>query len=141
MLGSKAAGRSGAPRRGLRCGAAALIAAACAAPAWAGQATSAFAVRVELRTSGDTGVCETATEPPERPSTVTIDCNARPLPAVPVEQPSARLGGNPVRFHIPSGFGDARFGAIDMNAGTATITSWRVVHLAGWDYLEMTVGW
>lgn len=141
MRDSKAAGCPGAPRRGSRLAGLALSALALTMPAFAGQTSSSFNVRVELRAAGDTGVCETATEPPERPSTVTIDCHGTPLPAAPVDVPVARPTGTPFRFHIPSGFGDQRFGEVDLQSGTATITSWRVVRLADWDYLEMTVGW
>jgi len=42
---------------------------------------------------------------------------------------------------IPTGDGDLRYGGVDLYAGAGTITSWRVVHLTDWEYLEMTVGW
>jgi hypothetical protein len=32
-------------------------------------------------------------------------------------------------------------GTVDGQMGTGTVTSWRVVHVANREYLEMTVGW
>ena len=143
MQVAKAAGRSRAPRRwGCRAGALTL-ALAMAAPAWGAQASRAFAVTVLLRGSADTATCESSQEAPVRPSVVTIDCrNTKPLePADAPHVPSPARDPRAYRFMIPTGDGDLRYGGVDLYAGAGTITSWRVVHLTDWDYLEMTVGW
>lgn len=143
MQVAHAAGRASASwRRGCRTGALAL-GLAMAGSAWGAQATGAFAVTVLLRASADTGTCQSSQEAPVRPSVVTIDChNTKPLePAAAPDVPSATRDARAYRFMIPTGNGDLRYGGVDLYAGAGTITSWRVVHLTDWDYLEMTVGW
>jgi len=44
-----------------------------------------------------------------------------------------------VLFHVHRGAD--WIGQIDADMGTGTITSWRVVHVANRDYLEIMVGW
>ena len=148
---AKAVGCACAPwRRGCQAGAVAL-AMALTTGAWAGSASGSFAVTVDLHTTSGsgtgsgggggngTGICQTSPESPE--SVVSIDCHTKPLePVPPPIAPQARQG-QAFRFHIPTGNGDERYGGVDLYAGTGTITSWRVVHLTDWDYLEMTVGW
>lgn len=117
-----------------------MLALALSAAAAAGQASSSFAVTVDLRTSPDGGTCQASPESPAVPSVVSIDCHAKPLePAAAPRAPTPR-DGRAFRFVIPTGNGE-RYGGVDLYAGTGTITSWRVVHFADWDYLEMTVGW
>ena len=127
-------GRGDTPRSRHGRSGAALLALAIATQAWAGQVTSPFAVRVDLINSG---ACATATDPPR--ASVVIDCQAKPVD--PVVSTPPRMAAQTFRFHIPTGDGDVRYGNVDLYAGAGTITSWRVIHLAGWDYLEMTVGW
>ena len=75
-------------------------------------------------------LCHTATTTAS--CTATIDPPAKPA----VKQPD----GQAFRFLIPDGTA-MRYGSFDLYAGAGTITSWRVLLLNGWDYLEMTVGW
>lgn len=140
MQVAKATGCARTPwRRGCRVGAVALALATTGA--WAGQASAPFAVTVNLRTGPETGTCQSSPESPARPSIVSIDCHAKPLePSAVPSTPQVR-DGKAFRFVIPTGRGDERYGGVDLYAGTGTITSWRVVHLSDWDYLEMTVGW
>ena len=142
MLVAKAAGCDRAPwRRQSAAGAMALVA-MLAGSAWGAQSTASFSVTVDLHTSS-TGTCLTSPEAPSSPSVVTIDCrNTQPQdpdPVAPATSPSSVARA--YRFMIPTGNGDLRYGGVDMYAGAGTITSWRVVHLTDWDYLEMTVGW
>lgn len=140
MRVAKATGCAGTPwRRGYRAGAVAL--ALVATGAWAAQASAPFAVTVNLRTGPETGTCQTSPESPARPSIVSIDCHAKPLEPTAMPPASPARDGRAFRFLIPTGRGDERYGGVDLYAGTGTITSWRVVHLSDWDYLEMTVGW
>jgi hypothetical protein len=44
------------------------------------------------------------------------------------------------RFKIPGASGEA-LGTVDIYSGAGTVTSWRMINLANWEYLEMTVGW
>jgi hypothetical protein len=159
MQVAKAVGCARAPwRRGCQVGAIAL-AMALTTGAWAGTASGSFSVTVDLRTTpgsgsgsgsgagtgsgggggNGTGICLTTPESPT--SVASIDCHTDPLgPVTPPKAPQARQG-QALRFLIPDGNGDERYGGVDLYAGTGTITSWRVVHLTDWDYLEMTVGW
>ena len=142
MQVAKAPGRTRVPGRwGCRAGALAL-ALALAGPAWARQATADFSVTVDLHTSADVGTCQSSPEAPAGPSVVTIDCqNGKPLePAAPPNASGTLHDARAYRFMIPTGNGDL-YGGVDLYAGAGTTTSWRVVHLTDWDYLEMTVGW
>ena len=143
MQSAKAVGRMGAPwRRGCAAGAMAL-AAMLAGSAWGAQSRASFAVTVDLHTSADTGTCLSSPGSPSTASVTTIDCRTTPVDPVPVPSTPAAstAGARAYRFMIPMGDGDLRYGGVDMYAGAGTITSWRVVHLTDWDYLEMTVGW
>ncbi len=142
MHGSRFRGRASAPGRwGCRAGAVAL-ALAMTASASASQAGASFAVTVDLRTTLDGGTCVVAPESPARPSVVSVDCHAKPLePTAAPRTAVAPRDGRAVRFLVPDGNGRQLYGGVDLYAGTGTITSWRVVHLTDWDYLEMTVGW
>lgn len=142
MRVAKAAGRDRAPWcRQCAAGAVALVA-MLAGSAWGAQAASSFSVTVDLHTAS-TGTCLTSPEAPSTPSVVTIDCRStQPKDPVDVAPPTSPSGvTRAYRFMIPTGNGALRYGGVDMYAGAGTITSWRVVHLTDWDYLEMTVGW
>ena len=141
MRGAKATERHRAPwRRGYRSGLAALVFAV-AGTAWAAQDSASFAVTVDLRKAPDAGSCQTVPETPAQTGVVAIDCGAKPLEPAPAPAAPAARDGRAIRFMIPNGEGNLRYGGVDLYAGTGTITSWRVVHLSDWDYLEMTVGW
>ena len=143
MRDDKAVGRIRAPWRSAGQAVALAAALALTGSAWATKSSASFAVTVNLRTSADSGTCLTTPDSPSQPAVVTIDChNTKPvdpvaLPAAPAPRRDARA----YRFLIPDGQGDLRYGGVDLYAGAGTITSWRVVHLTDWDYLEMTVGW
>lgn len=142
MHGAKAMGCASAPwRSGSRAGAL-VLGLAIAASGWAAQDGASFAVTVDLRKGPSAGTCQTTPESPGESSVVSIDCGAKPPPpAVPVAAAPAARDARAFRFVIPNGEGNLRYGGVDLYAGTGTITSWRVVHLSDWDYLEMTVGW
>ncbi|HUI99851.1 MAG TPA: hypothetical protein VLY46_06420 [Usitatibacter sp.] len=142
MQPAKAAGRSRAPwRKGCAVGTMAL-AAMLAGSAWGAQSRAPFAVTVDLHTAADVGTCLSSPGSPSTASVTTIDCRTQPIGPVPVPAaPSALSGARGYRFMIPTGDGDLRYGGVDLYAGAGTITSWRVVHLTDWEYLEMTVGW
>ena len=56
-------------------------------------------------------------------------------------QPLTPMHGGAYRYvtHVyPNG---ALFDTVDAFSGAGTTTAWRVVHLTGRDYLEMTLGW
>ena len=89
-----------------------------------------------------------------RGSLIAIILGLASLPAVPAEgaagfevkvtlsaSKAARSGpiAAALLFHI-SRTGEW-IGASDEVAGAGTVTSWRVVHIANRDYLEMMVGW
>ncbi len=145
MQVAKAVGRPRVPRRwGCRAGALSLVL-ALTGSAWGSQLGASFAVTVLLKSSPETAICQSSPEAPSQPSVVTIDCrNSKPLepaPAAAPNVPSMSHDARAYRFMIPTGNGDLRYGGVDLYAGAGTITSWRVVHLTDWDYLEMTVGW
>ena len=137
MRGFQRRGRGNTPSRRIVQAGMTSLALAMATVAWPGQASAPFTVRVDLTTSG---TCSSGPESPAQPSTVLVQCQSRPIAS---SEPSltARSGGQAFRFHIPSSSGESRYGAVDLYAGAGTITSWRIVHLTDWDYLEMTVGW
>ena len=88
-------------------------------------------VKVDLLMVPEVVLCHTATSAAS--CTATADPPAKP--AAPQQ-----LDGRAFRFFIPDGTA-TRYGSFDLYAGAGTITSWRVLRLNGWDYLEMTVGW
>jgi hypothetical protein len=129
MKASHAGGRESARRsRWLRASAFALALAA-SAGAFASQATGSFVVKVDLLRAREVVVCDTAP--------AAVSCTATISPPA---KPAAQLGARAYRFLIPDGTA-LRHGSFDLYAGAGTITSWRVLRLNGWDYLEMTVGW
>ncbi len=131
-MASQAGGRESARRsRWLRASACALALAASAA-AFAGQATGSFLVKVDLLKAPGVVICHTA--PTTASCIATIDPPVKPAAKQQTDGQAA------FRFFIPDGTA-IRYGSFDLYAGAGTITSWRVLRLNGWDYLEMTVGW
>jgi hypothetical protein len=92
---------------------------------------ASFAVTVNLKKAPETAACST--------STASVVCTGIAVP--PVKSTQQQGIGQPVRFWITDGAYGPRYGAVDLYPGAGTITSWRVVRLASWDYLEMTIGW
>lgn len=45
------------------------------------------------------------------------------------------------RYHLNVYHAGEWLGTVDGEMGTGTVTSWRIVHAANREYLEMTVGW
>jgi hypothetical protein len=109
-------------------------------PASAREVASHFSVSVTLRSAagsgGNAGVCRTDTGVGSFGAAVTVVCGTTP------ERGSSWLpiSGDAYRFltHVVS---RELSGTIDSYAGVGTSTAFRVVNLAGREYVEMTVGW
>jgi hypothetical protein len=90
---------------------------------------------------------------PQRGFGVTVNLFTEPKTAV-CERSAAEGSGSQVRVvcgttqpsetsrHLLHVFRSREWiGSVDGEMSTGTVTSWRVVHLANREYLEMTVGW
>ena len=92
--------------------------------------SQSFRVTVTLNApaASTTGQCSSTAEPGSGRK-VNIVCSPAPL-----------LGEAPrYLFHVYRA--DEWLGTVDGQMGTGTVTSWRIVHVANHEYLEMMVGW
>lgn len=87
-----------------------------------------FNVRVTLLAPAGTEIvqCASAVEPGSK---ITINCQK---PTAPVELVPRYL------MHV---YRAGEWITVDGQMGTGTLTSWRIVHVANREYLEMMVGW
>lgn len=93
-------------------------------------ASQSFNVTVTLNapTQSTTGQCGSTVETGSLPK-VTVFCSPAPL---------MREAPRPL-FHL---YRDGEWlGTVDGQMGTGTVVSWRIVHVANREYLEMMVGW
>jgi hypothetical protein len=119
----------------------------CIQPSYAGQANSQFKVLINLQSNSGTpnaGVCRSSSRVGNFGEVVTVECttgkvvtfsgNTNNLPWTGMQDGSYRfltqLSEEPVSL-----------GTLDVYAGGGTVTSWRIVHLANRDYIELMVGW
>lgn len=112
----------------------------------AAQTTAALKVSVNLTKPGygPTSVfCRLGPGPDTFGAVVTVVCATGAL--VSIEAPKwGPVHGGAYRYthlaeRVLSGL---RFpGGIDIYTGVGTVTTWRIVNLSGWDYLEMQLAW
>ncbi len=129
--------------RFLRLGCAAAALASAISGAGAAQSSANFDVHVVLQapnTSGP-GLCSSSTQSGALGLNVKVVC-----PPGDGEQPpdgdgqGSKTPRGLYRFKIPGASGEA-LGTVDIYSGAGTVTSWRMINLTNWEYLEMTVGW
>lgn len=135
----------------------------CSMPCAAGQLSSQFNISVTLipapvqvppvRPVGSTIVppgiplsafCTKDNLPTAHGAVVTVVCSTGVV--VDVEpgrsgQPFTPVHGGVYRYATQVSPTGALWGTVDAFGGAGTTTTWRVVHLTGRDYLEMTLGW
>jgi hypothetical protein len=109
----------------------ALLLAAAAVCAHAGQKSASFIVGVDLLSDEkSTAQCERTVPRPGSKPLITVKCG----PVRPDPRPDSR-------FHLNLYRSGELLGTVDGMMTTGTVTSWRVVHLVNRDYLEIMVGW
>jgi len=98
--------------------------------AWAASTSEAFRVSVNFNPLAPSATvqCTRQTNVFGTPVQVTIRCGA----------PAAESSD---RFLLHVYRAGEWLGQVETDMGTGTVTSWRVVHIANRDYLELTVGW
>lgn len=108
---------------------------------YAAQASSQFAVDIYLQPGGNTpnaGICRNSSRIGTFGEAVTIDCstgrtgNTSQLPWSAAQDGYYRYI---IRHSIADGAASNQF------AGAGTVTSWRIVNLSDWEYLELMIGW
>jgi hypothetical protein len=119
----------------------------CVQPSYAGQASSQFQVLINLQSNSgapNAGICRSSSQIGNFGEMVTVECttgkivtfsgNTNNLPWTAMQEGSYRfvtqLSEEPVSL-----------GTLDVYAGGGTVTSWRIVHFANRDYIELMVGW
>jgi hypothetical protein len=117
-------------------------------PNYAAQTSSSFNVTVTLQSAagsgGNAGVCRTDTGVGTFGAAVTVVCGTPPVTGSDgAAQPGSSwrpINSGAYRFltHVVS---RELSGTIDSYPGAGTSTAFRVVNLAGREYVEMTVGW
>ena len=137
-----------------------------AAPAFAGQATNTFDVKVILSTgaSGPGGggggggigggagnvndlspaLCRNSTSGDAFGARATVVCSTGALVDIAPGSsftPWAPMHGGAFRYITQVSWNGEWVDSIDDTPGTGTITSWRVVHSMTHNYLELTLGW
>ncbi len=96
-----------------------------------------FDVSVVLRVGTEIAACQANETTHPLGVTATVSCTPTPAPAP--SAPGSNTIVSSLLFHI-SRAGEW-LGTVDESMGAGTVTSWRVIHIANRDYLEMTVGW
>jgi hypothetical protein len=124
----------------------ALVLGAWSLPNDAAQSSSSFTVAVILRPAAagpDAGLCRSNTGIGAFGATVTVVCATGAVAGIEATgtgMPWRPIHGGAYRFltHVASA---ELSGTIDSYSGAGTSTAFRVVSLAGREYVEMTVGW
>lgn len=123
-----------------------LAAAFWAGPACSAQSVAGFRVTVALHVPGGTpesAFCRLGPGPNTFGAVVTVVCATGAV--VSIEAP--RLGpmhGGAFRYaHLAESVLSGLLfpGGIDIYTGVGTITTWRIVNVTDWDYLEMQMAW
>lgn len=112
----------------------------------AAQASSQFAVNINLYPGGNhsnAGLCRSSTRIGNFGEVVIIECSTgktiHVADSVSVLPWSAAQDGQ-YRFVTQLAGADVPLDS-DRFSGVGTVTSWRIVNLADWEYLELMVGW
>ena len=142
---SKSAARSTETFRALAALVLGLLPGAWLSPGMAAQSSAAFTVSVTLNkpASSTTGLCSSNTGVGAFGATVTVVCGTgivTGLEAVATGMPRTPTHGGAYRF-LTRVSSDNLSGTVDSYTGAGTSTAYRLVSLAGRDYIEMTVGW
>ena len=110
----------------------------------AGQTNAEFNVTVDLRPASHQTLCRNVNPPGAFGATVVVVCS---IGATVHVSPSTRgipwapmLGGAYRHNFLAATVGDQLGGAVS-DVGTGTVSSWRVVQISDWDYLEMLMSW
>ena len=109
------------------------------------QAAAAFAVSVTWTkpVTSNTGLCSSNTGAGTFGATVTVVCGTTVvtgLEAVGMGMPWKPTHGGAFRF-LTRVSSDSMSGTVDSYTGAGTSTAYKIVSLAGREYIEMTVGW
>jgi len=117
-----------------------------AGAAFSAQSATAFRVSVALNAPGygpDSAFCRLGPGPDTFGAIVTVVCATGAVVAIEAPKWGPIHGGAYRYTHIAERvlLGMQFPGGIDIYAGVGTITTWRVVNLSGWDYLEMQMAW
>jgi hypothetical protein len=115
-------------------------------PCHAGQAGAQFTVDIHLRPTGNLpqpGVCRSSSRIGTFGEVIMIDCATGKVVAFAGD--TSRLPWSAAQdgyFRFATGLSQAGIPLEpDQFWGAGTITSWRVVNFADWEYLELMVGW
>lgn len=90
--------------------------------------SQSFRVKVTLNSQEASVTAQCATTPEPGSGRVKLNCST----------PATR---NTSLYHLNVYRAGEWLGTVDGEMGTGTVTSWRIVHVANREYLEMTVGW
>jgi hypothetical protein len=112
-------------------------------PAQAGQLSVPFTVKVTLATD-TTGICRSTRQIGVFGTAVTIDC-ASGAPATfsgdASTLPWATVPDGLFRYLIHASDSGQWLGSVESRTGPGIVTSWNVVRLPGFEYLELMVTW
>ncbi len=117
-----------------------------ASSSYAAQASAQFTVDINLQPNGNlpnAGVCRSSTRIGTFGEAVTVECStgkAVVFAGDTSQLPWSAMQDGYYRFVTQLSGAGAPLDS-DKFAGAGTVTSWRIVNLADWEYLELMVGW
>ena len=112
-------------------------------PAHAGQLAVPFTVKVTLAPN-TTGICRSTRQIGVFGTAVTVDCTTGAPAAFSGDAgqlPWATVPDGPFRYLIHGADSGQWLGSVESHTGPGIVTSWNVVRLPGFEYLELMVTW
>jgi hypothetical protein len=117
----------------------------------AAQLSRPFNVTVNLQTvppvpgsGSDSAFCRSTNAPGSFGATVTVVCATGAVVDIApgrTGMPWSPMHGGAYRYLFQASLDGRPLGMVDSYVGVGTVTSWRVVNLMDWQYLEMLVNW
>lgn len=114
---------------------------------YATQASAPFKVLISLNTANgnsNSGLCRSSSRIGTFGEVVTVECSTGKVVTFSGNtnnQPWTTTQDGSYRFLTQLSETPLSLGTLDIYAGGGTVTSWRIVHLANREYLELMIGW
>lgn len=122
----------------------AILFASTVVPVCATPGSGNFNVTATLQAGASPTLCRNVNPPDALGPTIIVVCSiGATVHVVPTTSgmPWSPAHGGKYRFNFLSARVGAQIGTADSYIGLGTVTTWRVVQIADWDYLEMLMSW